>query len=134
MTSTTGAIPIESYDGANLYYLEAAQRPSAVWRLPLAGGTPTKILDGVLNGSYDVAERGIYYLERVSGGSGGYTDRQQGETRLQFFDFASGATTTVVDKIGPMAIGLSASRDGRAIFFARIDSAADELLLVDHFR
>jgi hypothetical protein len=29
---------------------------------------------------------------------------------------------------------LSASRDGRTVFFSRIDSAVDELMVVDDFR
>ena len=30
--------------------------------------------------------------------------------------------------------GLTVSRDGRTIFFTRVDSAVDELMLVDNFR
>jgi hypothetical protein len=136
VTSTVGAIPIESYDGRDLYYLEAAERPSALWRLPVTGGAPEKVLDGVLNGAFDVVERGVYYIERVSAGSGGdWHDRQSANTRLQYFDFATRQTTTVAGNLGTIAMGLmSASRDGRTIFFARVDSSADELMLVERFR
>ncbi len=39
-----------------------------------------------------------------------------------------------VDARQPGGRGLGASRDGRTIFFARVDSSADELMLVERFR
>jgi hypothetical protein len=33
-----------------------------------------------------------------------------------------------------VAAGLSASRDGRTILFARVDSSVNDLMLVDDFR
>ena len=137
LTTGTGAIPIESYDGRDVFYLDAAERPSALWRLPVAGGTPVKVLDGVLNGAYDVVERGIYYIERVSSGDSGIASAPQvGRTRLQFFDFASRRTSTIADDLGRInfGFGFSASRDGRTLYYSRVDSSADELMLVEHFR
>ena len=130
-----GAEPFESYDGRDLYYLEAAERPSAVLRQPLAGGPPVKVLEGVINSSYEVVERGIYYLTRgPSKSMTFFGDRQTGETNLLFFDFATKKTTTVAANLGTTALGLTASRDGRTIFFARVDSSVDELMLVENFR
>ena len=136
VTEAAGAISIKSYDGRDLYYLEAAERPSALWRLPVSGGgAPTRVLDGVLNGAYDVVERGIYYINRVSADPGlFFADRQTGETRFRYFDFATGQTTTIATDLGTLALGLSASRDGRTIFFSKVDSSADELMLVENFR
>jgi hypothetical protein len=135
LTETPGAIPIESYDGRDLYYVEAAERPSSLWRLPLAGGAPVKVLDGVANGAYDLVERGVYYIERVAAlPATTPSDRPGADARLQFFDFATGRITTVADNPGPPAPGLTASRDGRTIVIPRIDSAVDELMLVENFR
>ena len=36
--------------------------------------------------------------------------------------------------LGTIGLGLSATRDGRTIFFSRVDSSIDELILVDNFR
>ena len=36
--------------------------------------------------------------------------------------------------LGTIGLGLSATRDGRTVFFTRVDSSTDELLLVDNFR
>ena len=36
--------------------------------------------------------------------------------------------------LGTVGLGLSATRDGRTMFFSRVDSSTDELILVDNFR
>jgi len=71
-----GMMAIESPDGAYLYYTETSNTsaPAPLWRMPIAGGDAVKIAEGVNATAFDVRENGIYYLERVSGG-----------TRLQFF-------------------------------------------------
>lgn len=134
VTKDKGSLAIESHDGRDLYYAEGAERPSSLWRMPVAGGTPEKILDGVLFATFDVIERGIYYIDRASVGSGGlFSDPPEGDRRLQYDDFATGRTTTVARNLGAV-IGLSASRDGSAVFFSRVDSSIDELMVVDDFR
>jgi hypothetical protein len=85
--------------------------------------------------NFDVCERGIYYIDRVSGEAGvHFSDRPAGETRLQYFDFATRQSTTVARNLGVVGPGLSASRDGRTLFYTRIDSAVDDLMLVQDFR
>ena len=135
ITDTVGAITVESNDGRDLFYVEAVERPSPVFRVPVSGGAAVKVLDGVSLGAFDVIEGGIYYIERVSGEAGAFfTDRPGGETRLQYFDFATQRSTTVAHNLGTIASGLSASRDGRIIIFSRVDSSVDELMQVDNFR
>ena len=114
----------------------ATAEGTTLWRLPVSGGgAPTKVLDGIVNGAYDVVERGIYYIDRVSADPGSFFgERQIGETRLRYFDFATGQTTTIATGLGTLSLGLSASRDGRTVFFSRVDSSADELMLVEDFR
>ncbi len=135
VTKEGGAAPIESRDGRHLYYVEAAERRSSLWRLPLTGGARVKVLEGVVLGNFDVVEGGIYYIDRASGGAGGTgTDRLAGETRLQYFDFGTGRSTTVVHNLGTVGFGLTASGDGRTIFYSRVDASIDELMRVDNFR
>jgi len=136
ITQDPAFLPIESPDGRDLYYVSAADRPSALWRMSLAGGTPIKVLDGVLYGNFDVVDSGIYYLERVSGAEDqrARPASQGGEIRLQYFDLSTRRSTTIAPNLGLAGHGLTVSRDGRSIFFARIDSAIDELMLVDGFR
>jgi Tol biopolymer transport system component len=135
VTNNAGALAIESHDGRDLYYVEAAERPSSLWRLPPIGGAPVKVLDGVVLGNFDVIKGGIYYIDRLSGEAGvQLTGPPSGETRLQYFDFATGQSTTVARNLGSVGFGLSASPDGRTIFFSRVDSSVDELMLVENFR
>jgi len=103
--------------------------------LPLGGGPAVKLLDGIASGAFDVAEHGIYYVDRVSGEAGVFfTDRPGGETRLRYFDFAAPQSTTIVRDLGAPFFGLGASRDGRTVLWTRIDSSIDEVLLVENFR
>jgi Tol biopolymer transport system component/serine/threonine protein kinase len=113
----------ESVDGAYLYYTQAIDAPSALWRVPTSGGQPVKLLEGVIQMAFAVLERGIYYLDQASG-----------ETRLQFFDFGTGRTTTVASNLGPVRRVLTATADGRTILYTRIDSSVNDLMLVEHFR
>jgi len=135
VTSDPGAIAIESPDGQDLYYVAAADKPSAVWRMPVGGGAAVKLVDGVIFANFDVFKEGMYYIDRASAEGGGfYVDRPGAATRLQFFDFSSRRSTTVAHNLGNVGPGLSVTRDGRTIFFARVDSAVDELMLVENFR
>jgi Tol biopolymer transport system component len=137
VTSTRAAVAIESPAGDALYYVTAADRPSPLWRMPLDGGAAVKLLDGVLNGNFDVVDRGIYYLERFQGpplAATASASPPSADVRLQFHDFSTGRVTTVARDLGLVGFGLCASRDGREVFFARVDSAIDELMVVDDFR
>jgi Tol biopolymer transport system component/DNA-binding winged helix-turn-helix (wHTH) protein len=135
ITNSVGTRAIESYDRRDLYYVERADRPSPVWRVPVAGGAPVKVLDGVVLGNFDVVEGGIYYIDRISDvASVPLTGRPSGDTRLQYFDFGTGRSTTVARNLGAVGFGLTASSDGRTIFFSRVDSSVDELMLVENFR
>jgi hypothetical protein len=129
VTNNRAVLAIEARDGKDLYYLEAPERPSAVWRLPLGGGHAVKILDGVIAGGFDVVEHGIYYIDQSAALPG-----PAGGARLRFFSFASSTSSTVAENLGRVGFGLSASRDGRTIFYSRVDASTDELMLVDHLR
>ena len=47
VTTTAAYAPLESPDGAYLYYVETIDRPSALLRMPVVGGAAEKVLDGV---------------------------------------------------------------------------------------
>ena len=134
VTNHKGSIAIESYD-RDLYYVDATDRPGTIWRLPAAGGAPVKVVEGVVLGNFDVVDGGLYYIDRATREAGAFfTDRPGGETRLRYFDFATSQSTTVADNLGTVAFGLTAPRDGRTVFFSRIDSSIDELIVVENFR
>jgi hypothetical protein len=116
---------IESVDGTHIYYTDGASTnaPASLWRVAVAGGAAAKMVDGVVSTSFDVVDRGIYYIERLPDG-----------TRLQFFDFESAKATTVTANLTNVEFGLGASPDGRTIVFTRTDSSVNDLMLVEHFR
>ena len=122
-------LALESADGAYLYYVESGQSDGAglLWRMPLKGGDPIKLVEGVSSLAFAVVDGGVYYPERAAS-----------ETRLQYFDFSTHRSTTVAGTLGPLPIGLvgsvTASRDGRTILFSRVDSSVDDLMLVENFR
>jgi eukaryotic-like serine/threonine-protein kinase len=123
VTDNIGYVAFESPDGAHVYYTQTLSTPSALWRLPTSGGQPVKVLAGVINRAFTVLERGIYYIDRPSG-----------ESRLQYFDFANGRSTTVAGNLGDLRNGLTASPDGRTILYTRVDSSVDDLMLVENFQ
>jgi len=127
VTQTGGWISYESPDGADLYYtpIAAVSAPTPLWRVPTSGGQPVNVLEGVRDFAAAL-ERGIYYI-----------DGPAGEARLQFFDFATRRSTTVV-RLGDLGDfgpgGLTASPDGRTVLYARRDSSVDDLMLVENLR
>jgi dipeptidyl aminopeptidase/acylaminoacyl peptidase len=140
VTNGIGAEARESPDGAYLYYVEALDRPSPLWRQPTSGGAPVKVLDSVVlvSREFAVLDGGIYYIDRPSsdaqarqGPTGVYIG---GEARLQYFDFAAGRSRTVARNLGDVGLGLTVSSDGRTILYTRVDSSVDDLMLVENFR
>ena len=95
-----------------------------MWRIPVSGGQPEKMLEGVVSRAFVVLETGIYYIDQPS----------SSEARLRFFKFATGQPITVARNIGNIGPGLTASPDGRTILYSRLDSSADDLMLVENFR
>jgi Tol biopolymer transport system component len=135
VTNEAGYAPLESPDGAYLYYVETFDKPSPLWRLPASGGVPVKVLEGVFFGNYVVREGGIYYIDQPSGQGGvNYLDLASGETRLQYFNFATRRSTTIVRNLGNAGAFLTVSPDGRTILYCRTDSFVNDLMLVENFR
>jgi len=134
VTDDTGTLAIESHTG-DLYYVDATDRPGSLWRLPAAGGRAVKIVSGIILGSFDVAQGGVYYIDRVPDDTSGVsTDRPGGVTRLRYFDVSTATATTVADDLGTVGFGLSVTPDGREVFYTRVDSSIDELIGVEDFR
>jgi serine/threonine protein kinase len=122
VTREGGVLSFESWDGTDLYYKDPSF-PSGLSRIPTSGGEPVKLLEADISDGFAVVEKGIYYIEWVSG-----------EACLRFFDFATGKSTTITRNLGAAHYLLTASRDGRTILYTRLDSSGDDLMLVENFR
>lgn len=135
VTKNAGYAPQESPDGAYLYYVERVDQPSALWRVPVSGGAPAKILDGVILANFAVLAGGIYYIDRPSAERGiHYVDIPTGEVRLRYFDLATRKFTTVAPNLGNVDTPLTVSPDGRTILYTRLDASVNDLMLVANFR
>lgn len=75
-------------------------------------------------------DAGVYFIDRIDPGGA----PAGGTARLQFFDFAAGRATTIARDLGSVGFGLSASPDGRTVYYSRTDSSVEELMVVDNFR
>ena len=125
ITPGPALLAIESTDGRDLFYVgnDAPFQAGPLMRVPLKGGPAVKVAEGALPAAFAVLEHGVYYIE-LSGA----------ESRLRFLEFATGRSTVIAEQLGNVGWGLTASPDGRSVFYARIDSAVDDLMLVDDFR
>ncbi len=141
VTHHGGYTAFEAMDGSQLYYTLAEVGSSSLWQVATAGGEPIKLLDGVAERAFAVLESGIYYLEHqtqraaapfVLGNTGRPGPRPVG--RLGFYDFRSKRTTIVSDRINGVALGLTASPDGRTVLYTTIDSPASDVFMVENFR
>jgi dipeptidyl aminopeptidase/acylaminoacyl peptidase len=134
VSNAAGYAPLESPDGAYLYYVETMDT-SPLWRMPVSAGVPVKVLEGVVLANFVVLEKGIYYIDRPAGQRGvHYLDRPKNETRLQYFDFATRRSTTVARNLGTVDQGLTVAADGRTLLYSRMDSSVDDLMLVENLR
>ena len=124
VTQNTGTVAFESKDGTSLYYAQNSPgAPSPLWRLATTGGLPVKLLERISWQAFAVLERGIYYLDRTGD-----------STQLEYFNFDTSRSSTVARNLGNVRLGLTAPADGRTILYTRVDSAVEDLMLVENFQ
>ena len=46
-------------------YYNSVSSVSSVWRMPPGSGAPVKVIEGVVWFSYQVLDKGIYYIDRL---------------------------------------------------------------------
>lgn len=127
VTRDGGFGPYESRDGKFLYYAKALLHTN-LWRIPVEGGPPTKVLDS-LSTHLNVAfvDSGIYFVP-IRTGSG---------SSIQFLDLSTNRIVTVASfekrlNLGE-AGGMAISPDGKWLLYTQVDEAGSELMLVDKF-
>jgi len=132
LTRDGGYAPLESPDGRFLYYTKDLWHTS-LWKVPLAGGQTTKVLEG-LSAYINLAivEKGIYFVP-VHDAASGYS--------IQFLDFQTNKIKQIASFDRPIGSGhlgddggLAISPDGRWIPYTQVDQGGAELRLVENFR
>ena len=116
-----GFRPLESRDGAYIHY-RRAPNSSDLWRIPTSGGPPINLLERGCE-HFSVVDKGIYCLEETSR-----------DAALRFLDLSSSRSSIVARGLGRTPYLFTASRDGRTILYSRIDSAVEDLMLVENFK
>ena len=125
VTHDGGWAPLESPDGKFLYYTKSLFNTS-LWRIPVEGGRPAKILDG-LSTSLDLAvvDSGLYFVPRQNGAASSF---------IHFLSFETHKAGPVATFEKPVGEGLAVSPDGRTILYSQTEQAGSELMLVENFR
>jgi eukaryotic-like serine/threonine-protein kinase len=122
--TTSGAwYGIEAPDGRSLYYTNVNDLSGVLWQLPFDSPSPKRVLEGLWSWGFVPVDAGIYYIDRVGA-----------ENRLRFLAFSNGETRTIAGNLGDVRWLPTATRDGRHLFYSRVDSSTDDLMLVDNFR
>jgi Tol biopolymer transport system component len=120
---------VESPDGQFLYYQKRRLVPG-IWRVPVAGGDETLILDHHQAGfwrHWAVVEQGIYFA----------TTERPDQPLIEFFSFASGRVTPVAKlqkRIDPWSPGLAVPPDGRWLIWSQVDHVGNDIMLMKNFR
>jgi Tol biopolymer transport system component len=128
LTEHGGFDPVESYDGRTIYYSKY-DKPG-IWSMPAGGGSESLVVAGKPQMSYwghwAVTENGLYLLD---------ADAEPRPT-IEFYSFATRRITRVLsleEKPNPWHPSLSASRDGRTIFYTQFDPQS-VIKMVENFR
>jgi Tol biopolymer transport system component/DNA-binding winged helix-turn-helix (wHTH) protein len=126
VTRQGGLTATESPDGRFLYYAKHEGLPSSIWRVPLGGGEEKLIADGLSYAlNFVVGDRGLYFLA---------VGDAPNKTSIDFFEYATGKRTTLLNLGKPYWWGMALSPDQKSLLYSVVDSAGSNLMLVDHFR
>ncbi len=124
ITRNGGVFGVESADGRFLYYSKFEAQ--GIWKIPLSGGVEERVLDqaGLCEWyNWALGRSGVYFLQhRAKGGD------------LNFFDFATGKTTTIFTSDKQPGVGLAVSADGKSILQAEVELEDSNIMLVKNFR
>lgn len=125
VTKNGGYEAFEAADGKALYY---AKHEPGIWRLSLAGGEETRIIEQGKWNYWALLEQGICFLDQ----------RALPQPALEFYNFATSKITTFsrierVRAVGSL-LGLSASADGRWVLYWQVDESDNDIMLVENFR
>jgi serine/threonine protein kinase len=124
LTRNGGSVPVESPDGAFVYY-QKAEALSELWKVPVAGGEEVKVLGPIAgNHNFSVCAAGMYFVGQAPSGT----------RLLQFFDLSTQRVRTISTLGNALYSGIAASPDGRSILYAERERASSDVMLVENFQ
>jgi Tol biopolymer transport system component len=117
--------PSLSPDGQWLYFTKK-EGVDGLWRVPVAGGEETRVVDSLFRYNYFATSSGVYYATRP--------DAAGLHSTVRYFDFATKKTTDIMPVDARLDLGLAVSPDGKYLLFTKIDYLGADLMLVEKFR
>ena len=131
LTKNGGSSGLESLDGRYFYYINREGEPAPrngwgqVWRVPSQGGTEEVVFDGAAHTHrLALGDDGLYYHPAAPA---------EGPWMIDYLDFSTGQSRTVLDLGKEPFSGLSLSPDGRSLLYSRLESLESDLMLVEDF-
>ena len=126
VTTDGGINATESADGLLLYYAKTPHSPSAIWRVPIAGGKEEKVIDGLSYSlNFAVGDKGIYFIS---------VGERETKTALEFFDFKTARRKRLRGLDQSWYYGMAMSPRHDVICYSITDQAGSNLMLVDGMR
>lgn len=130
LTQNGGSSGLESHDGEYFYYINQGGEPARngwgqIWRVPSQGGDEEIVFAGSAHTHrLAIGDAGLYYHPAAPA---------DGPWSIDYLDFSTGQTRTVVDLGREPFSGLSLSPDGRSLLYSRVESRESDLMLVEDF-
>jgi Tol biopolymer transport system component len=125
LTQQGGCSPVESPDGAFLYYQRTVV-PSgwSLRRLTLASGKDIEFLPVMSERAFEVAPGGIYYVPASA----------DGRFTIQYYDFETKTFRLIARILRPLPRRMALSPDGSSLLYSQLDRFGFDLMMVENFR
>jgi Tol biopolymer transport system component len=125
-TRNGGTAASEGADGF-LYYARAARPPTSIWRMPVAGGPETLVVEGLSYAiNFAVGARGLFFVSR---GESMY------DTAVEYLEFGSLTRTKLAGLGGRRwGFGVALSPDEQWFMYSVVQNENSNLMVVDDVR
>lgn len=113
------------------YYTRRDSGRLAIWREPVAGGQPERLVDTAGESAFALGPKGLYFVPRGPDANPYYNS-------VSFYDFATRRVTKVADLNSHLGILASTrpalSPDGRYLLYSLSAFETNDIVLVENFR
>ncbi len=145
LTMQGGIDPRESPDGRSVYFLDPPPgpygnpffSPRTLQLVSVDGGSASRVLSGIRQGRWDLADTGIVFLT----GPPGLTPDAATPDAIEFYSFTDGRTRRLGELPFPVTNHgyspprvLTTSPDGRWVVVSHMDHWARDIVVADNFR
>jgi Tol biopolymer transport system component/DNA-binding winged helix-turn-helix (wHTH) protein len=128
VTQHEGFLAYESYDAKRLYYSKL--EGGGIWTIPIGGGREQNVTDALhcgFWGHFAVTDKGLYLLDSDA----------KGGPAIKYYDFQTrrlSSVFTLKQPPEPWTPNLAASRDGRSLFYVKLEFENNMISMVENFQ